>query len=40
MQQISRTLSGKYPVKPGVFEKQGDDFCAFLHYWIYVCTPA
>jgi hypothetical protein len=40
MRHISRTLSGNHPVKPGVFEKQGDDFCAFLHYWIYVCTPA
>jgi hypothetical protein len=23
-----------------VFKKTDDGFCAFLHYWIYVCTPA
>ncbi len=40
LQEISRTMFREHPVKAGVFEKQGDDFCAFLHYWIYVCTPA
>lgn len=40
MREISRTLFSKHPVKPGVFEKRGDGFCAYLHYWIYVCTPA
>ncbi len=40
LREISETLFRKHPVKTGVFEKRGDGFCAFLHYWIYVCTPS
>jgi hypothetical protein len=27
-------------VSEDVFKKTHDGFCAFLHYWTYVCTPA
>ena len=26
-------------VSEDLFKKTDDDFCAFLHYWIYICTP-
>lgn len=37
---ISEQLSQNHQVSEDVFNKNGDGFCAFLHYWIYVCTPA
>lgn len=33
-------LSRNSRVPEDVFKKTGTGFCAFLHYWIYVCTPA
>jgi SAM-dependent methyltransferase len=38
--RISDRLSRNFLVSEEVFKKTGDSFCAFLHYWIYVCTPA
>jgi hypothetical protein len=38
--RIRDRLSQNFRVSEEVFKKEGDTFCAFLHYWIYVCTPA
>jgi hypothetical protein len=39
-----RRIRDRLPRDPGVpedvFTKTDEGFCAFLHYWIYVCTPA
>jgi len=35
---ISDRLSINSPVSDEVFKKTDGGFCAFLHYWIYVCT--
>lgn len=37
---VSDRLSQPPLVSEDIFKKTGDGFCAFLHYWIYVCTPA
>jgi hypothetical protein len=37
---ISDRLSINSVVSDKVFKKTGDGFCAFLYYWIYVCTAA
>ena len=39
MIEIGMQLSRDHHVEADVFGKEGDDFCAFLHYWIYVCAP-
>ena len=38
--RICERLSHNPLVSEDVFKKTDDGFCAFLHYWIYVCTPA
>jgi SAM-dependent methyltransferase len=38
--RISDRLSLNSLVSDKVFKKTSDGFCAFLHYWIYVCTAA
>lgn len=38
--RISDRLSSNPFVSEDIFKKTDDGFCAFLHYWIYVCTPA
>jgi hypothetical protein len=38
--RIRNQLSDNPLVSKDVFKKTDDGFCAFLHYWIYVCTPA
>jgi SAM-dependent methyltransferase len=40
LQLIRSRLSRNRRVLPDVFRKTSDGFCAFLHYWIYVCTPS
>jgi hypothetical protein len=37
--RISDQLPLAHPVSDDVFKKTDDGFCAFLHYWTYVCTP-
>jgi len=37
---INGRLSRNSLVSEDVFKKTDEGFCAFLHYWIYVCTPA
>jgi SAM-dependent methyltransferase len=37
---IRDRLSQNSLVSDEVFKKTDDGFCAFLHYWIYVCTAA
>lgn len=36
--RIAGRLSLNDPVSEKVFKKTDDGFCAFLHYWIYVCA--
>jgi SAM-dependent methyltransferase len=38
--RICDCLSRDFSVPEDVFKKAEDGFCAFLHYWIYICTPA
>lgn len=38
--RISDRLYRNPLVSEEVFKRTDDSFCAFLHYWIYVCTPA
>lgn len=38
--RITRQLPRDSLVSEEVFKKTKDSFCAFLHYWIYICTPA
>jgi len=40
VQRISDRLSLNSLVSDEVFKKTDGGFCAFLHYWIYVCTAA
>ncbi len=40
IQHIRAHLSPSPHVPSDVFQPTADGFCAFLHYWIYVCTPA
>jgi hypothetical protein len=40
LMSISDQLSQNPFVSEDVFKKTDDGFCAFLHYWIYVCAPA
>ncbi len=40
IRRISDQLSRNAPASEEVFKRMDDGFCAFLHYWIYVCTPA
>jgi len=37
--RISDRLSRNFYVSEDVFQRKDGGFCAFLHYWIYVCTP-
>ena len=36
---INKQLPNSDLVTEEVFKKTRDGFCAYLHYWIYVCTP-
>jgi len=38
--RISDQLCQKPLLSEAVFKRTDNGFCAFLHYWIYVCTPA
>ena len=38
--RIGDQLPRQFSVSEDVFKKTQEGFCAFLHYWIYVCTPA
>lgn len=38
--RINDQLSRHPLVSEDTFKKTDDGFCAFLHYWIYICTPA
>lgn len=40
IQRIGDLLSRNSSVPGDVFVKTGKGFSAFLHYWLYVCTPA
>jgi len=37
--RISNRLFREFPVSEEVFRRTDDGFCAFLHYWIYICIP-
>lgn len=37
---IRKRLGTGVPVPDTVFQRTDDGFCAYLHYWLYVCTPA
>jgi SAM-dependent methyltransferase len=36
--RLSDRLSIDFPVSDEVFKKADNGFCAYLHYWTYVCT--
>jgi hypothetical protein len=38
--RIGERLHRNGTMSADVFTSTDDGFCAFLHYWIYVCTPA
>ncbi len=38
--RISDQLTQHSLASEDIFKKTDDGFCAFLHYWIYICTPA
>ena len=40
LMRISERLSQNSVISEDVFKRTDDGFCAFLHYWIYVCTAA
>lgn len=37
--RIGSSIAAGHTVPDTVFRRAHDGFCAFLHYWIYVCTP-